>query len=75
MIVAGATTADGTPVWMLGLSAENVRRLQAAEPIEVPLPDDAGMRVLIFGGRGTEDDLRAQLAEYFEMPPDQEGTT
>lgn len=67
MIVARTEDKSGQPMWLLGLSAENVRRLRAGEPIDVPLPDDAGIRIGIFGGRGTEDDLAAQLSEFVDL--------
>jgi hypothetical protein len=47
-------TADGKdgPIVMLGLSAENIKRLKADQPISVPAGGDLGLnkRVVIFYG-------------------------
>lgn len=66
MIRAKATGADGKHVIVLGLSAENVKRLTAGQPIRVTgasinAPEIAS--ILIFAG-GTEQGMEAVLREH-----------
>lgn len=70
MIVAAGEGPHG-PVIIFGLSEENVRRMRAGQPIRTEMPG-AAATVIIFGGRGTEDDLRAQLAEVVELPDEED---
>lgn len=75
MIFAAATAADGTPVVMLGLSAENVRRMLEGYPISVDCTtDDVGVKagIVVWGGWGDEAELRAYLTEHFDV--NEEGT-
>lgn len=73
MIRAGFTTPDGRLVLLLGLSEENVRRMRAGSPVHVDGKDmGVDAEIVIFGGRGDEQDLRAVLAEHFKLP--EEGT-
>lgn len=64
MITAGGQI-DGQPLLVLGLTTENLQRLVAGQPIDVPREAlDAvgyqGKRVMIIYGR-TEQDLVAEL--------------
>ncbi|GHA01297.1 hypothetical protein ACFOOM_12265 [Streptomyces echinoruber] len=69
MIKALLRESTGAPVVVLGLSAENMTRLMADEPIVVQLAELGlkPMKVLIVGGR-TEADIAAMLAEKFGPP-------
>jgi hypothetical protein len=58
MIRATGRTADGRPLIVVGLSAENVRRLQANKPIRADWPD--GSQVVVLYGE-TEDDITEDL--------------
>lgn len=63
MIKAVAGTTE-RPTVILGLSAENMRRLLANQPIPVDLkelhPDLPELRIVLLGGE-TEDDLAEDL--------------
>ncbi|HEV8653180.1 MAG TPA: hypothetical protein VG276_28240 [Actinomycetes bacterium] len=67
MIKFTTIAKDGRTVVGLGLSAENVRRLQAGEPIAVDLREqlkiERGPHVMIFFGE-TEEAMRRELAPY-----------
>jgi hypothetical protein len=66
MIQATGGGADGTPFLLLGLSAENCRRLVAGMPIAVRAdlvdPRLPKVRVILVGGE-TEDDIAAELRQ------------
>lgn len=72
MICASGEYDDGETKWnlmLLGLSAENVRRMAEREPIEVDgRPFGFDGFVMIFGGYGTEDELRDELAQVIDFP-------
>jgi hypothetical protein len=67
MIKFTTIAKDGRTVVGLGLSAENVRRLQAGQPIAVDLREqlkiERGPHVMIFFGE-TEETMRHELAPY-----------
>jgi hypothetical protein len=76
VIKARLVSADGRPILIFGLSDENIRRLQAGDPIKFELGDlgiQPSIPVAIIAGRD-EETMRAQLAEWFEMPPRDEAT-
>jgi hypothetical protein len=66
MIRARATSADGRPVIVLGLSDENVKRLTQGQPIRVT-GESIGLSsvaaILVFHG-GTEQGMEAMLREH-----------
>ncbi len=64
MIKAKMTGKNGEPRLMFGLSAENVKRLQAGQPIAINLTE-MGLEgdVLIFYGE-TEADMAQMLKPY-----------
>lgn len=67
MLKFTTTAKDGRTVVGLGLSAENLRRLQAGQPITVDLREqlriERGPHVMIFFGE-TEEAMRRDLAPY-----------
>jgi hypothetical protein len=75
MIKAPGRTPDGRPLLLLGLSAENMTRLMADEPIVIDT-DQLGnafagmpsMAIVIVGGR-TEDAIVEQLHALTERKP------
>jgi hypothetical protein len=68
VIKASGATADGTPVLVLGLSAENSRRLHAGQPIQLRAdhvdPRLPELSVLLVAG-DTEDSIATELRELF----------
>lgn len=69
MIKAKLKGKDG-PIIVLGLSHENLRRLKDRKPILFDLSElgiQPSVPVMIFTGKD-EDAMRAELAEWFEMP-------
>lgn len=73
MIRAGGyDNRTGRLTAFLGLTEENVERMKAGEPIFVPLNEILGeefeVDIVIYGGKGDVDDLRAVLAEHARMP-------
>lgn len=68
VIKATSVTVRGRPIVILGLSAVNVERMRADEPILVD-GDEIGIDVdiVVFGGRGDEADLEARLREFFTI--------
>lgn len=72
MIKASGGAADGTPLLLLGLSAENCRRLVAGQPILVRAdevdPRLPAVTVLLIGG-ATEDAIAAELRQNFPTLP------
>jgi hypothetical protein len=66
MVKFALTTPDGRPVLGLGLSAQNVKRLKAGQPIRIDGPASglpfAG-EILIFYGR-TEHDMLEELSQH-----------
>lgn len=71
MIKAVAKGKRGQPVVILGLSAENMKRLMANKPIPVKLrqlhPDLPDLDILILGGQ-TEDDIAEDLRSLGGQP-------
>lgn len=63
MFRGGAVTADGQTLVIFGLSKENIRRIQADEPIMVELEqwNLPGVKVMIFAG-DTEESMATELA-------------
>jgi hypothetical protein len=74
MIKAGGVTKDGRPLLLLGLSEENVRRLQLGQPIDLDTAelrteahqDYPSMLVVIFAGK-TEESMAAEIKEHIEV--------
>lgn len=68
MIKASGGGADGTPFLLLGLSAENCRRLVAGQPITVRAdhvdPRLPVLNVIVVGG-ATEESIAAELRHTF----------
>ena len=68
MIKATGATADGTPLLVLGLSAENTRRLHAGQPISVRAdhvdPRLPALEVLLVAG-DTEGAIAAEFRAAF----------
>ena len=66
MIKATGGGADGTPFLLLGLSAENCRRLVAGQPIAVRAdhvdPRLPALNVLLVGGE-TEEAIAAEIGK------------
>ena len=61
MLKLKLTKADGSPLYVMGLSAMNIERLQAGMPIPVHLREFGGQgEVLIFAGE-TEDAMIDEL--------------
>ena len=61
MLVARATTRAGTDLLILGLSAENRRRLADGQPITTTVPQlGRQLHVIIFAGE-TEEAMQAAL--------------
>lgn len=65
MLIARATAKDGNDILILGLSAENRRRLEAGNPIDLTtythgaaIPKE--LHIVIFAGE-TEDSMRVHL--------------
>lgn len=77
MIKATGGGADGTPFILLGLSAENCRRLVAGQPISVRVdhvdPRLPAMNVLLVGGQ-TEQDIARDLRHHFPPGEPRAGT-
>lgn len=67
MIKASGGGADGVPFLLLGLSAENCRRLIAGQPIVVRAdhvdPRLPRINVILVGGE-TEDAIAAELRQH-----------
>jgi hypothetical protein len=66
MVIASAFLKDGEQLLVLGLSVENLRRLQDGMPIDLSrathgLAIPAGLKIVIFAGE-TEADMRQALA-------------
>lgn len=73
MIKASGETGDGTPLLVLGLSAENCRRLLAGQPISV-LTEDVDPRlpalhIVLLGGE-TEGAIVAEMRLQGVIHPD-----
>lgn len=73
MICASGQYDDGESKWnlmLLGLSAENVRRMvDEREPVEIDgRPFGFDGFVMIFGGYATEEELRDELAQVIDLP-------
>lgn len=73
MICASGEYDDGEtkrPMMLLGLSAENVRRMaEEREPIWVEgKPFGFDGFVMIFGGYGTEEELTEELGQVATLP-------
>lgn len=68
MIQFSGSSDDGQRFVGVGLSAENLRRLQAGDPAVVDLAPHgfAGARVVIFYGR-TEEEMEAMVKSRFVM--------
>jgi len=61
MLVARVLTHDNRNILLLGLSAENRRRLVLGSPIELNLGElDGTTKLVIFAGE-TEDTMQAEL--------------
>jgi hypothetical protein len=67
MFIAGAMLHDDEQLLILGLSRENIRRLQEGQPIDlsqkthgVAMP--RGLKICIFAGE-TEESMRQQMAD------------
>ena len=65
MIRAVGKDANGRRITLVGLSAENIRRLQDNKPISVIYPDDS--RVIVMYGE-TEDDIAEDLRALGFIP-------
>jgi hypothetical protein len=67
MIKATGSSADGTPFLLLGLSAENCRRLVAGQPIAVRAdhvdPRLPAMNVILVGGE-TEEAITEKVRNH-----------
>jgi hypothetical protein len=66
MFIASAFLDDNETLLVLGLSAENRRRLAAGQPIDLSrashgMAVPAGLRITIFAG-DTEESMREQMA-------------
>ena len=70
MIKARISNLTGAHTILLGLSAENITRLIADEPIRVDLAELGvpGLTIAIVAGR-TEADIAAQLEQHFGPLP------
>jgi len=72
MIKARGTTPDGKPVYVLGLSAMNLKLLREGRPIDVDLSVLGGRgHVLLLGGE-TEEAIVQELRSCgltFDAPP------
>lgn len=69
MIKAAGQAGDGTPLLILGLSAENMARLLSDQPISFDLAE-LGLppaRVVIVGGQ-TEEIITGQLTGHGLLP-------
>ena len=55
MIRATGRDKDGNPIFLLGLSGENITRLVAGEPIAIEM---AGVKISIIYGKTEEDILK-----------------
>lgn len=66
MLLARATTRTGSDLLLIGLSAENRRRLDQGQPIDIATytsyDEQAPLQIVIFTG-ATEDSMAAQLRE------------
>ena len=61
MLVARAQTKDNTELLILGLSAENRRRLVMGSPIDLNIGETSGpLKIIIFAGE-TEDSMQKEL--------------
>lgn len=67
MIKAKGKTHEGDPLYILGLSRENMRRLMKGEPIVVDMRKEYGDRavVIIVGGE-TEEAIRDELLKHYD---------
>lgn len=74
MIQATGTTEEGHQFIFLGLTEENIETIRDQEQgaVNFQLDPETGVNatVVLFGGRGDDDDLRARLSEYYELPVD-----
>jgi hypothetical protein len=67
MFIASALLADHEQLLVLGLSRENIRRLQEGLPIDLSQKTHgptipAGLKICIFAGE-TEESMRQQMAD------------
>lgn len=73
-MIKAVAKVRGRDTVILGLSAENTRRLLDDKPILIDLqeidPRLPDLTILLCGGK-TEDGIRGQLGEYFRMPGEQ----
>lgn len=70
MILAAAADEHGRPVLMLGLSAENVRRMLDGYPVQIDChSDDVGVEagIVVWGGWADEAELRDYLTARFDV--------
>lgn len=73
MLKLKTTQADGSPLYVLGLSHENLKRLKEDQPIKVNLADLGGTgEVLIFAG-ATEESMIRELAAAQLIPQEAVG--
>lgn len=64
MIKAKATLAGDRPLYLLGISAENVKRLKQGKPICVNLEEMGGAGELLLLYREHDSELVQDLAEF-----------
>jgi hypothetical protein len=66
VIKAKGKTVEGDPLFIFGLSQENVRRLMKGHAIAIDLRREYGERgvVIIVGGE-TEEAIRDELLKYY----------
>jgi hypothetical protein len=71
MIKARATSADGTPIFIVGLSDGNLGRLREGKPILFEMSQIGGGpgRMLIYWG-ATEEAMKADLEKYLTIDPE-----
>jgi hypothetical protein len=78
MLVARARTADNDDLLILGLSAENRRRLVLGSPIDLTITTPHGpLHIVIFTGESEESmqaDLFALIDDHTQMVKIQEET-
>lgn len=67
MIRASATLNDGRRIYILGITAENVRRLQKGQPIKVALEPLGGKGEVFITFGETEVEIAADLASVADL--------